>query len=337
MQLNRREFGAGAAILASMAVLPEEAEACGLLRRILGPRRRSIHIQQKTGRPVNDILRDIQEKLGAHALITTNDECLVPNATKGFVQWGWAHFHRDASSWQLRDVERVNRAYLRAMQSVQEVPDAGLDALLHEGLVEGNEAVRIEELRDVHRALLRVLLAKPNVFFLGRMLPPSEETVEQEMGNIEHFHASPLQWIRPTHGPAWTMRLSILARLGVGYALSTQGKLRLLPAEDPFIDARAEEAEGSGDPDAFAEWVIQKRDEHFVHVVRGYPGRICHMLVGFNHVLTDLLRQGNGRAHDNISTLVIGVRGVEPRVSDNDCKNQNPQFAKGISQLRSLS
>lgn len=251
---------------------------------------------------INDRLRKISASLQCSAELGDIKEHFVDSPTAALVQWRWVHFTRRILDRHLPTLEKANDEIYSSMQTVHAVEGTGLDALMLEGLVEDRWKTQIEEYREIHRYLIQRQFTTVIPFGIGQDIAPTEETVDRELNVAENLQRPVHQVVYPNGRPR-TVKASPLGRLGAGYMMHTQKGVALLPAEDPFIDAKAEWAEGWGTQEEFDRWVMTERDKHFVKLVQDSKRQITHLLVGANHDLT------NDTPKD-MSHMVITVKSV---------------------------
>ncbi len=258
---------------------------------------------------INDTLKAIAEKLRGVSEGAKIEERFVENPDTGLVQWRWMHFCRGLTKEQCPELERINEELLTGMQSVYELPESGLDHLMHEGLVEGRVADQMEGYRAIHRELIERKFTTVIPFGVGQDIAPSRERVDEELNVLRNMQSPVYQIVRFGREQR-QVRLSTLARLGAGYSLASQKKIELLAAEDPELDAKAEWAEQWGTKEEYEQHVMTARDAHFVKLVRQAKLRIVHLLVGAAHDLTDDIAGGKEEYGENISHLIVSTKGV---------------------------
>ncbi len=287
---SRRVFlqSAGAALACgTLPVLAEEAKSPG----------------------INETLNIIAETLRKLKEVDEVTEHFVEGPAKGFVQWQWAHFRPELAEHHFAQTETVNANLLPAMEAAHALPHAGLDTLLHEGMVEGRIKDQLAEYARVQRELIRFRFTTVVPFGGVNDIPPSEDIVDREL-NVRENLLKPLNQVVYPYGKARRVRLSPLARLGAGYILAGQKPVTLLSAEDPTLDAKAERAEQSGDAAEYQRWVMDERDKHFAKLVHESKARIVHLLVGYGHDLTDEVGALNKHHDARLSHLVVRVKGL---------------------------
>lgn len=230
----------------------------------------------------------------------------VPRPTKGLVQYRWAHYYPYAEEDEMmQPIQEANMQLVKVMRRVHAMPDAGFDALMHEGLVKGREQEMIECNQETHRELMRSMFAKQLPIEIIRIIPPSDDSVQKEMANEENLERETSYVEKLDDDYSIRMRVSPLARLGAGYVLWRDG-VPLDAAEDPAIDDKAFLAFHGDDEAEFKKWVFEERDKNFVDFIDQSPRRITHLLLGANHDLTDDL----ANSEEQISHLIVTVQGV---------------------------
>lgn len=256
---------------------------------------------------INDTLLQIAEVLRAKPIDATVDVHLHDAPTHALVQWRWMHFQRNLSGDLFWLLEKVNRELLRAMRAVRTLPDAQLDDVVLEGLVEGRVHEHLAQMVAVHRELVATQLQRVfNARRVGRA--PDESDVEAALSDerrtqmpvLTSFHSGTEQRYE---------RVSPRARLGAAYVLSAYEPVTLSPAEHPTIDAHAEAAEHSGDAEECKRWVFVEREHYIVEMLRRRR-RINHLLMGYNHTFTDDIAECNETQPEKFSHIVVSVQGI---------------------------
>lgn len=204
----------------------------------------------------------------------------------------------------------MNEDLFKGMQVVYNIPNSGLDLLLHEGFIAGREKAQLEDCQRTHRQIVE-LQCTIHVPF-ATSIPPKPAIVEKELCNPEHITRAVNQFVYP-HSQARQVSVSPLTRFGAGYALSALKDVELLAAEDPILDEKAAHAEQYGMKDDFEKWVMTERDAHFVNLVREHRNRIMHLLVGYAHDLTDDVAKSNTEHDEQISHIVVTVKSLADR------------------------
>ncbi len=289
--MHRRDFlKASAGGLASLA-LPQSAHA------------------ERGNMDINQKLCEITTVLRNSDAIKNVDLHLQCHPTKGLVQWRWVHFHKRADIMHTPEVENVNAELLTAMQEVLQVPSSGLDELWQEGMIEGRENECIDYHRGLAKLVIQWLLERPDPLQSQKTKDVTEEEIiaalhdrDQFTERVHHEILVDQRW-RPVH-------FSALGRAGSGQFLSMLSGTKLLAAEDPEIDAMAEKAEENriSDPKAYNEWVLRRRDEHFINLVLQNKRPVQHLLVGCGHDLTDDVQKSNNENKEKISHIIVTAK-----------------------------
>lgn len=226
--------------------------------------------------------------------------------TKGVIQYRWSHYYPFADQHNMLDsIEATNQQLLAVMQRIRSIPGAGLDALMHEGLIKGREQEMIEWSQEIHRELIRNMFERP-IPFSFRGAAPSEKTVSREMANEKNLERKTTYVEMLDDVNSISMRISPLARLGAGYFMWREG-VSLEAAEDPYIDEKSYNAFYGDSKEEFQKWVIDAREEQFAKFIRESHRPITHFLIGAMHDLTNDL---NTTTKERISHLNITVQGV---------------------------
>lgn len=260
---------------------------------------------------VNGTLRKIIKLLKAEPTIAKVDEYLVDDATKGLVQWQWAHFREDMNMDYLPKAIRVNEQLVSPMQKVINMPDSGLHFLFHEGLVDGKMEDTIRRFDDTHRALIykNYKLLHPRHFDVQ----PYDKVIETKMNSMFDMQIPRKQELFDGNQP-YTLSISPLTRYGVGYALARcNPSLLFLAAEDVKLDAKAEETERNFPEDSsdYQLHVMQNRNTEFIRRILENPDAISHLLVGYNHKLQQAIAESHAKKPDKkLSHIVVSVNAI---------------------------
>ncbi len=261
---------------------------------------------------VNTVLEKIADVLDTSLQVKEVKKYLVPGATVGAVQWLWVHYRPDIDDHKYPLVDRVNKELLFTMQPIAALPEAGLDALIVEGLIKGHVAEQIAEFQKTHRALIQEQFTRIDQYNLFEKIPPRDETVDREMHVLKNL-------LMPMHQIVYddfaeehrTILVSPLGRLGAGYILSTTQCVDLQPAEDPYIYHMSGIAEKYGNSAFKRYWIIEKRNEHFVKCILESGRQMNHITTGDLHSLRDEVKKNNQKQERKISQLVVQVNGLQ--------------------------
>ena len=306
--MDRRSFLAGTGALAAGLAL---GEAPSLAKEPEMP-------------SVNGTLEAIAALLKEKKLVESAEFLPAEDAAKGIVQWRWAHFRPEIRSEYVPHMQRVNRELFHAMSAVRALPGAGLEELMHEGIIEGRTDDVVRRYRETHREIIRYQLATRAQLRIPYK-DPTEEDVDREANVFANIDRPVIHTLQDARGTV-VQELSVLTRLGAGYALVPMHGVALRASEDPAIDAKAAEHEFEGDTPEFRRWVHVERDKHFVKLAAASPRPIEHLLVGYSHVLTDDVAAHNASSKNAFSHLVVTVPGI-PAVEALD-KELFPKTAK---------
>lgn len=254
---------------------------------------------------INSTLAQIKTTLESLSVVHRVDSHLVNDPAVSLVHWRWMHFYPDIQPSEYRMLEQGNAELLTAMTAVRTMPDAGLDVLMHEGMVDGKVQEYLKSVRAEHEALVRMQRSM-NAYDID----PKAEKIAQEMQSLRSLQQPVFQsWYRYDNQQRSAM-LSPLAKLGVGYALSTQGPLEHRAAEDPYNDTFAEQAVRGHNPH-YDYWVFWKRERHVVELLRSMKKKIVHVLFGACHNFQDDIVRSNVRNPDRLSEIVVTVNAIK--------------------------
>ncbi len=284
---SRREFLASAVATATYAAVGPLCAEEGELQ--LGP-------------DINATLEHIACVLMGTDYVKNVEMHLVDNPSIGLTQWRWWHFNQGLTFSEYAKVERVNMELYNAMKLVYDQGDMGLDHLMLEGLVEGRRNSMIQCMWDTHYAMTYKLAKRISPF-----RDPDPEAVKEKMYKENYLRMRGTYMLQDRRN----VTLSPIGRLGAGYALATQRAMYFDHAEDPVIDAQAEIEQNKGRGPGFEEWVIRKRNEHFVKLIRENRHALSHLLVGAEHDLRSEVTINNELHTEKISHIVVSVKGVE--------------------------
>ena len=258
---------------------------------------------------INKSLHDIAKELLAEDIGATVDVHNVENPTGGVIQWRWNHFRAEMPDAAYPDVELNNRELFDAMKKVRGMPNGGLDGLFMEGFAEKAVRSKIREYRDIHRQLITNQLTTFVPYGVSD-IRPTRDVVDRELWKPENMGKTTNQLVYPNYGGRRTVKVSPLARFGAGYILSELHDVTVLPTEDMALDARAEQAEMSGNPKEIEKWVMQERDKQFLKLMLESKRRLMHLLVGYNHNLTDDIAAVNAKNDERLSHIVISMKSL---------------------------
>lgn len=258
---------------------------------------------------INKSLQEIAKELLAEDIGATVDTYNVENPTGGVIQWRWNHFRPEMLDIAYPDVELINRELFEAMKKIRDLPNSGLDSLFIEGFADGAVRTKIREYRQIHRQLITNQLTT-FIPFGGSDIRPTRDVVDRELWKPENMGKTTNQLVYPNYGGRRTVKVSPLARFGAGYILSELHDVTVLPTEDMALDARAEQAEMSGNPKEIEKWVMQERDKQFLKLMLESKRRLMHLLVGYNHNLTDDIAAVNAKNDERLSHIVISMKSL---------------------------
>ncbi len=261
---------------------------------------------------INGNLRRVAQELRASPAVQSVDFFPDEYPTRGCTQWRWLHFHsEELRQSDIPRLEEVNHNLFTAMRTVRDMPESGLDELMQEGMVLGEEREYLKDYRRLHRTMIRRVLRTPSPCDETPPVPLSPETIRDGMKTMENMTIPVRHRVHPSHEKPHTVRISPLARLGAGYALSRFADVRLLPAEDSEIFAKAKEADRNGTEEEKYRWILYKRNQHFVTLVRTYRREMQNVLVGAAHNLRHHIWYSNQKYAERISHMVVTVKGVQ--------------------------
>lgn len=284
---SRREFLASAVATATYAAVGPLCAEEGELQ--LGP-------------DINATLEHIACVLMGTDYVKNVEMHLVDNPKIGLTQWKWFHFNEGLTYGEYAQVETVNGELFDAMKRVDSQGDMGLDHLMLEGLVEGRRNSMIECMWETHYAMTYKLAKRISPF-----RDPDPEAVKEKMYKENYLRMRGTYTLQDKR----KVTLTPLGRLGAGYGLATQRPMYFDHAEDPVIDAQAEIEQKKGKGPGFEEWVIRKRNEHFVKLIRENRRRLTHLLVGAAHDLRSDIAINNELHPEKISHIVVEVQGIK--------------------------
>jgi hypothetical protein len=253
---------------------------------------------------INTILQEIRQELCVSPHVGTVSTHLVDHPDVGLVQWEWVHFDEWTEQKEIPLLEEVNKEIFLSMQAVRQMPDAGLDQLMHESFVKGGVQQTILEYVRIHRSLVAEQF-KTRILFGPRNLPASKETVDREMKVEKNIHVPVRQIIIPHYRSAYYLTLSPLARLGPGYMLSRYNNMQLRASEDPAIFEEMLKAMYTEDREDDQKWIFDERNKYFASLARSYRGRIGHVLLGYEHDLRKDIEEGHCNGDKHVSHLVV--------------------------------
>ncbi len=267
---------------------------------------------QKAPPRVNIVLKSIADevKIKAKDVIADATPYLVDDAEIGLVHWRWGHFIHEIDPRVLPQLERVNAEIFSAMLVVRDMEGGELQSLMHEEVETGDEAAHLKDLQKLHESLVRM----QRVMAFYETDPPPEK-VAALMKDPKSLHEPVLQLVHPFNQPVGQMTLSPVARLGPGYALTTQRDVVIQAAEDPFISTQKRFAIQSGNERDVAKWVIAQREGWIMQSLRRSRKKVVHLLFGYEHNLKDNIETNNRRYPQKISLLEITVKSL-PREAE---------------------
>ena len=258
---------------------------------------------------INSTLRKIAIVLRGSPVEAVVDEHLVENPTTALVQWRWDHFLLGMDKEQVRRVERNNEELFEAMLLTHDIPNAGLESLMHEGLIKGREKIDLDADKHIHRALVSAQLIDADRWTGNIVGFPTNQMIEDAIKTRKSLQRPVYQKIYDTRH-CFEYTISPLTRLGVGQALSAHKNVRLTFAEDHLFIRKAAEADENQDEVEYRRWNNVERDRHFVIIARENKRHINHLLLGYKHDLTDDIRTNNYHHHKKISHIVVTVPSI---------------------------
>lgn len=259
---------------------------------------------------INDTLTNMACVLTASDHVENVELHLVDNPSVGFAQWRWAHFYTDLPI-NVRQLEETNGHLLDAMTSVRQLPDAGLDVLLHEGMMVEIMHAQIKELRRTHREMIIAQLSGTELYGTESDNALESQVVDRATLDMQHLRTPVSHTFLTGDGRQTTIDISPLARLGAGFIFSMLHNVQLEYAENMLLYREAEQAEKSGNERWIQRAVHKKRNDYFVYRARENGRPINHLPVGYNHDLHRAIRESNETFRKQMSYIVVTPKGLK--------------------------
>lgn len=286
-------------------------QSLGLGAGLLAPSLLQAQPQQQVQQNINAQLQGFQKRLCAIGI--ESELRMVNQPTQGLVHWEWGHFHPMMKWEDIPHVERTNKEILDGLRMLSKVPGSGLDAIFLEGVVAGKEKETVADGIDFHRTLVRSQLTY-SVPFTGQIVFPKEKEIDDQVKSLKDADKRITQYAQSKmFNGRREMEMTILGRIGGGFAFAQESGAKIMATEDPKLDARAEWAERYGPRDPYYhEHVVLARNRHYVEVAVKSNRRMVHQVLGCGHSLVEEVDRSNNGIEKGISLLVVRVDGVKP-------------------------